>query len=276
MRGKLSPAASLSPAVRSIPAHAGETLSMWKTGRTAPVYPRPCGGNASVGLCAWSNGGLSPPMRGKPVRRAHHRVGLGSIPAHAGETRRWPGSTARTTVYPRPCGGNSVTGSADVVINGLSPPMRGKLLDEGVRRLCRRSIPAHAGETASTRSDDTAASVYPRPCGGNTAGLAPPIALMGLSPPMRGKRAFRVYPPGQLRSIPAHAGETMRTAVTPLRSTVYPRPCGGNLIDWKHPLRRMGLSPPMRGKRRNNGDHPSGRGSIPAHAGETSTSARAS
>ena len=49
--------------------------------------------------------GLSPRVRGNPVRLFGRNAGGGSIPARAGEPRQTPGGDTAIGVYPRACGG---------------------------------------------------------------------------------------------------------------------------------------------------------------------------
>ena len=72
-----------------------------------------------------------------------------------------------------------------------------------------------------------------------------------------------------LGSIPACAGETLRSECRRLLFMVYPRVCGGNYEDVLFFLLGRGLSPRVRGKRQLSGKHGSRRRSIPACAGET-------
>ena len=69
----------------SIPARAGEPLPACQWPATRGVYPRTCGGTASVGCIGLSVSGLSPHVRGNPVGTYLIRVIHGSIPARAGE-----------------------------------------------------------------------------------------------------------------------------------------------------------------------------------------------
>ena len=98
------------------------------------------------------------------------------------------------------------------------------------------------------------------------------LAQSGLSPPTRGnpltKDARRCY----ARSIPAHAGEPLARLRRPRLTTVYPRPRGGTRPRSSAPLSAPGLSPPTRGNPTPRAkEHPSAR-SIPAHAGEPTSS----
>ncbi len=111
----------------SIPAHAGKPAGLDRQWRLDRVYPRPCGETLESALQRRVDEGLSPPMRGNPLRRGKPRKDIGSIPAHAGKpaSSRTRSCTAR--VYPRPCGETVCRGVGKPYPTGLSPPMRGNL-----------------------------------------------------------------------------------------------------------------------------------------------------
>ena len=187
MRGNHFSASTASVASGSIPAHAGEPHGEALIGDVRGVYPRACGGTRA--------------------RAGVHESRAGSIPAHAGEPRCLGRLAGASRVYPRACGGTVITSTLHVRSTGLSPRMRGNHSETKSLRLCRGSIPAHAGEPPARRSPSMSRRVYPRACGG-TAGL--PLDLgpsRGLSPRMRGNRHSRCPRTGQAGSIPAHAGE---------------------------------------------------------------------
>ena len=131
----------------SIPAWAGETRGNRPAGCGSRVYPRVGGGNWSGSNSGPIWKGLSPRGRGKrplPVLGWQRRR---SIPAWAGETRRFQEKCRAEEVYPRVGGGNGPTHAPAVEIGGLSPRGRGKLSRTGSGGRKQRSIPAWAGET---------------------------------------------------------------------------------------------------------------------------------
>ena len=99
----------------------------------------------------------------------------------------------------------------------------------------------------------------------------PRVLDVGLSPHMRGKRITFAFKMGSGGSIPAHAGETPRHPWLRWPSRVYPRTCGGNDGLMPGIKQSRGLSPHMRGKLHESKTDQPCAGSIPAHAGETST-----
>ena len=90
--------------IGSIPAHAG------KSGRVPPallttwVYPRACGEIELNGVSLLSTQGLSPRMRGNREECEDGVDVEGSIPAHAGKSKKQNKLTGFTWVYPRACG----------------------------------------------------------------------------------------------------------------------------------------------------------------------------
>ena len=173
--------------------------------------------------------------------------GNGSIPADAGPPAGSWSAITRTGVYPRGCGATRcqiMTGKAS---HGLSPRMRGHLVEGAVGFQKRRSIPADAGPPTSMPGLYSAEGVYPRGCGATEHRKSMPSCLQGLSPRMRGHPFDNNAFASDWRSIPADAGP--------------PLP-GGDAHLLHH-----GLSPRMRGHPPGNGLSFHRRGSIPADAG---------
>ena len=110
--------------------------------------------------------------------------------------------------------------------------------------------------------------VYPRPRGGTYDEHGRTPRNRGLSPPTRGNlgevTVYEIAP----RSIPAHAGEPRRLAISAARAAVYPRPRGGTAGALISTGGRAGLSPPTRGNHHFVLIGVCIQGSIPAHAGE--------
>ena len=95
---------------------------------------------------------------------------------------------------------------------------------------------------------------------------------MGLSPRVRGN-PHRLDRAGDFRrSIPARAGEPRPSGTSATRSRVYPRACGGTRLLPAPGGLDLGLSPRVRGNPRDLGRGHALRGSIPARAGEPSSS----
>ena len=110
VRGNPPESAPPAPSARSIPACAGEPLSLVMGDYIPPVYPRVCGGTSVRCGNAPTAAGLSPRVRGN--RRSARGKGCcpWSIPACAGEPDSHFGPLAGRRVYPRVCGGTPSPG----------------------------------------------------------------------------------------------------------------------------------------------------------------------
>ena len=171
--------------------------------------------------------GLSPRLRGN--RNALQRYGRrrGSIPAPAGEPSPRPSARRRRRVYPRACGGTARIRCPCCVLGGLSPRLRGNLASPGKPFISARSIPAPAGEPATSSGRGLGCRVYPRACGGTLAAYLACISAYGLSPRLRGNRQ------------PAGRGAHRRGSI--------PAPAGGTGMSGASPKVARGLSPRLRG-----------------------------
>ena len=90
---------------------------------------------------------------------------------------------------------------------GLSPRVRGNLVDDGALDIQKRSIPACAGEPAGREYLARGTLVYPRVCGGTYWRADIDLVRRGLSPRVRGNRQRHM----DVNELPL----------------VYPRVCGG-------------------------------------------------
>ena len=151
----------------------------------------------------------------------------------------------------------------------VTPRVRGKRVRLVPECRALRSIPARAGETGSTGVRRGYRRVHPRACGGNIDGSYSACQNTGPSPRVRGKPAGLLEPRGQLRSIPARAGETRTGRCRSGCPWVHPRACGGNRECQDLPGLLTGPSPRVRGKPGVSRPARALDGSIPARAGET-------
>ena len=175
------------------------------------VYPRGCGGATVWTASRLLVGGLSPRVRGSPLHRPRAAPRRRSIPAGAGEPPRPCPPRAARRVYPRGCGGAPRISRSTDPSGGLSPRVRGSLLNSRGELGHVGSIPAGAGEPSCGSRSRGRPAVYPRGCGGAALiGLARG-PLRGLSPRVRGSRYSELSPSGSGRSIPAGAGEPCKT-----------------------------------------------------------------
>ena len=182
-REAMASAAGLSPRVRgnpsvgtmpkrcpgSIPAGAGEPITVLIYWPLLTVYPRGCGGTVAVLMVREPPGGLSPRVRGNPAfgrsctsasRSIPRGCGgtlfgsgrlaseAGSIPAGAGEPIGSKVPPGLVKVYPRGGGGTYLIWLRHPLRNGLSPRVRGNHIEGAAGLEKDGSIPAGAGEPA--------------------------------------------------------------------------------------------------------------------------------
>ena len=151
---------------RSIPACAGEPQEFAAVEVSKTVYPRVCGGTEGSITIRRISHGLSPRVRGNPVRSVIRLAGQRSIPACAGEPGIRGVVEHFAKVYPRVCGGTGDGHSSLRVVVGLSPRVRGNLFETLNFLAPERSIPACAGEPGIFPPPVPPQQVYPRVCGG--------------------------------------------------------------------------------------------------------------
>ena len=144
---RTSRSAGLSPRVRgnrgrgagsrrehgSIPACAGEPSGWWRALTISTVYPRVCGGTDIQRAKSRHRAGLSPRVRGNRAPCGSSRTRTRSIPACAGEPIPAAIRCRTRRVYPRVCGGTEPVLDDDAWVGGLSPRVRGNLLDANQR-----------------------------------------------------------------------------------------------------------------------------------------------
>ena len=172
-----------------------------------------------------------------------------SIPACAGEPRRERRRRGPIQVYPRVCGGTVPAQAERTSSDGLSPRVRGNLRCIQPMQAVMRSIPACAGEPASSRSPPASPSVYPRVCGGTCFSIASVRFTSGLSPRVRGNQGKTESLISGRGSIPACAGEPEGACRNGPHPRVYPRVCGGTEPLTEPTRNGEGLSPRVRGNR---------------------------
>ena len=136
------------------------------------------------------------------------------------------------------------------------------------------TIPACAGEPSVLLDCPLGKGDYPRVCGGTSRAFPEVWPTRGLSPRVRGNPARRRKPPSGSGTIPACAGEPPSPYPGDPGAWDYPRVCGGTKDRAKKGEIYGGLSPRVRGNRRNGSGNWRRRGTIPACAGEPPVSAK--
>ena len=157
-------------------------------------------------------------------------------------------------------------------MDGLSPRVRGNPLSPTQQTWCFRSIPACAGEPQYIRGPQSTSTVYPRVCGGTVRNQIAHECVQGLSPRVRGNPRMGDFIPMPVRSIPACAGEPRKLSSSVKPDQVYPRVCGGTMSEGVAVVTYLGLSPRVRGNQALLQFHSLGLRSIPACAGEPTSS----
>ena len=232
-----------------IPAHAGKTVHLGQYAPNQGAHPRSRGENMIVGRSGPSSWGSSPLTRGKQLVGDELSAVLGLIPAHAGKTGLLERYAVPLEAHPRSRGENAGSNHGPNHGQGSSPLTRGKPIPSLFRRRARLAHPRSRGE--------------------NHAALTAFLNVSGSSPLTRGKR--RPEGEGRRRGglIPAHAGKTVRSALTVRPRSAHPRSRGENHTLTTLPRCSTGSSPLTRGKRRPAPPVRCRSGLIPAHAGKT-------
>ena len=150
------------------------------------AYPRVCG---ATDLEDWSlhpEEGLSPRVRGNRRRSQAVRLADGPIPACAGQPSATMNYESSTRAYPRVCGATSHHSAIAAHSAGLSPRVRGNLMNFVADLIAEGPIPACAGQPRSANPFQTKTGAYPRVCGATQRQDAGQRASTGLSPRVRG------------------------------------------------------------------------------------------
>ena len=188
-------------------------------------------------------------MRGHRFRGGRGSPRSGSIPACAGAPETSQSSSTPGKVYPRVCGGTVVSDLEEWSARGLSPRVRGHPLWFVSPVVLRWSIPACAGAPESPQRPFPLCPVYPRVCGGTLEPDEEAYKASGLSPRVRGHQPYNPTKQRRTRSIPACAGAPIWPTCMPSIMKVYPRVCGGTMIESASRVNWTGLSPRVRGHR---------------------------
>ena len=116
-------------------------------------------------------------------------------------------SAATLRAYPRAGGGTPNFKHVLPRRWGLSPRVRGNLVNPRSESIREGSIPARAGEPTTAARRWASGTVYPRACGGTFSTSASLLSMRGLSPRVRGNPSPTVTEADMMGPIPARAGE---------------------------------------------------------------------
>ena len=247
VRGNPEPAEPPDYPQRPIPACAGEPEAKATRHAAPEAYPRVCGGTLRCAIAKYHHIGLSPRVRGNPRQPLRTPAKVRPIPACAGEPLLGQLPRRPWRAYPRVCGGTAPVVGLLVVGGGLSPRVRGNLIQAHRVRQRIRPIPACAGEPLPQALLLQVVGAYPRVCGGTTSPHRENGQVRGLSPRVRGNQVYGPLRQLGKRPIPACAGEpTSQPEVMPA-GAAYPRVCGGTSASASPRPSFRGLSPRVRG-----------------------------
>ena len=190
VRGTVAAVHRAGPAVRFIPARAGNRVDAHFWSAADAVHPRPCGEQDSQLVTRCGQGGSSPPVRGTGDDAADWLHLLRFIPARAGNRALCAYRMDASQVHPRPCGEQDDQFRQWDVAIGSSPPVRGTVRKEIDALAPGRFIPARAGNSRPGWYRPGGRTVHPRPCGEQGFDTPAPEWEAGSSPPVRGTDFF--------------------------------------------------------------------------------------
>ncbi len=159
------------------------------------------------------------------------------------------------------------------MINGSSPHTRGTHYSLAYRRHAPRLIPAHAGNTPPERWRPRPGPAHPRTRGEHGGDLGKLLKESGSSPHTRGTLLRRRQPDARGRLIPAHAGNTRPRGVAGVAPAAHPRTRGEHHELPEAEGRQAGSSPHTRGTQLRSMPPRRRDRLIPAHAGNTASTA---
>jgi len=220
--------------------------------------------------------GPSPRARGSPACDRPARIGKGSIPACAGQSRQVVLGRDHRRVHPRVRGAVDPKPDIELVATGPSPRARGSPdPPRGAAAGCG-SIPACAGQSDLRNLQGPLSKVHPRVRGAVRGSAAGSLVCYGPSPRARGSRARRRLPLAEQGSIPACAGQSTATGAVARTGRVHPRVRGAVGSANPHRVIANGPSPRARGSLGHRCLRSAWSGSIPACAGQSRTMPRCS
>ena len=132
-------------------------------------------------------------------------------------------------------------------MNGSSPRVRGTRTRTCPALSRRWFIPAGAGNAPAGQYQAMATAVHPRGCGERGGGGGIPLNPNGSSPRVRGTQILSGMARGQVRFIPAGAGNAAETPLLAGWPAVHPRGCGERARATSASATCSGSSPRVRG-----------------------------
>ena len=170
--------------------------------------------------------GSSPLARGTPAPRLREGRQRRFIPARAGNTSSAVSAVSSATVHPRSRGEHQFHSRAIRSESGSSPLARGTPRSDRLSPAGIRFIPARAGNTHFTFTEDRRHTVHPRSRGEHRAPSSVLARSAGSSPLARGTLQRGMDHSAAARFIPARAGNTAPAPNAARSRTVHPRSRG--------------------------------------------------
>ena len=196
----------LLPALRFIPACAGNGARCGTPASGPPVHPRVCGERGLPAL-------LTPLL-------------IGSSPRVRGTGAAQPGRLGRGRFIPACAGNGASRARGEMLCYGSSPRVRGTEDGTGLSVAILRFIPACAGNGRETARGSKRETVHPRVCGERDGHRLKSLRFTGSSPRVRGTALPRPTGMAHNRFIPACAGNGTTGRDPRAESPVHPRVCG--------------------------------------------------
>jgi len=187
-RGTLLPPTRHQVGDRVIPACAGNTAIRIVVTAMPPGHPRVRGEHLDCLIVDHIHDGSSPRARGTLDELLAFIVEDRVIPACAGNTSRWRGSSDRVPGHPRVRGEHCRSSASASSEDGSSPRARGTRLHDHARHVGHRVIPACAGNTLNSPRSSAGVTGHPRVRGEHTDHLTTHAPGCGSSPRARGTR----------------------------------------------------------------------------------------
>ena len=154
------------------------------------------------------------------------------IPAYAGNICRAHNHFRVFPVHPRVCGEHGYTHLLPQNQTGSSPRMRGTFMIYFWEVICKRFIPAYAGNILDHCDGIATNTVHPRVCGEHSCKFPLLNSIVGSSPRMRGTSSFLEEALLNSRFIPAYAGNIYLYSPLMYAHTVHPPRMRGTC--WNH------------------------------------------
>ena len=197
------------------------------------------------------------------------QLGARFIPARVGNTRGFRSALRVSAVHPRSRGEHASSARPRTHCVGSSPLTRGTQVALPIGAVNVRFIPAHAGNNSPSHSGRLSPPVHPRSRGEHPTYSLIAMDGSGSSPLTRGTPGIGLRVLGDLRFIPAHAGNTDGHTEGAPPIPVHPRSRGEHPADATRDFLAPGSSPLTRGTRIAGPYQDPPERFIPAHAGNT-------